>query len=111
MVWIRRTGDPQPEHRCPTPMTTMEGKGFLVPDGEEGDLWACDECGKVWHVSRWTYDWWDVHELTQFIYRPRYTCGCKIGLGRKRRCRKRTADEEHGILAADPTVDSSTAAD
>jgi hypothetical protein len=42
MTWVRRTAD---RHRCRVPY-----RG-LVPDGEFGDLWRCDDCNTLWRIT------------------------------------------------------------
>lgn len=68
-MWIRKTEDPKPQHECPLPLREREILKFrnpdtneiyeqedwgspLQPQGQEGDIWVCDECLTVWQVQR-----------------------------------------------------------
>lgn len=44
MTWVRRIDD-EP-HRCDAP----RGR-FNSPEGQEGDLWRCDECRTLWRID------------------------------------------------------------
>lgn len=56
MTWIVRQEKPNPHH-CDCP----KGK-YNLPQGECGDLWRCDECGKLWVHDDWcsweSAGWW-----------------------------------------------------
>ena len=73
MTWVRR-GETSPVHNCDLPMReawctvpppsplasgarpdTPSGMQRLrlpdVPNGQRGDLWRCDACGRLWRVD------------------------------------------------------------
>ena len=75
MVWIRKREPYERIHTCDTP---PNASARLM------DMWACDTCGTVWIMrlsfsSKTFFAWEKVNWLKQWWYRPRYTCGCKIG--------------------------------
>lgn len=67
MTWVRRTESIPAGHVCPAPtrLATMtlptslcppgQSKVLTLPatvvDGAYGDLWRCDECGRLWRVG------------------------------------------------------------
>lgn len=65
MGWILRTEPPaeEPHEFCDKPRRG-DPVGFLSgkADGEPGDLWRCDVCGKLWTVNAWNNwrlaGWW-----------------------------------------------------
>ena len=47
MSWVRKTPPPS-EHECEPPRRN----GLLgAVDGQNGDLWRCDDCGDLWRVG------------------------------------------------------------
>jgi hypothetical protein len=65
MTWIRRAAPPA--HTCVPPMrerivhvpsTSLTPRVQVVPmkpppepDGAQGDLWRCDDCGRLWRIG------------------------------------------------------------
>lgn len=53
MTWISRTG-PAPSrprlHNCKPPTAWQRWGGFQ-PDGCVGDVWMCDDCGRIWKIK------------------------------------------------------------
>jgi hypothetical protein len=74
VTWVRRAAAGQPRHACTPPTreavytlpaleTSPSGQPWpemshteTVPDGEPGDLWRCDGCGRLWQC-----DWCDQY--------------------------------------------------
>lgn len=59
MTWVRRTQSPPPAHECAPP--THYEPIWYVADGGHGDLWRCDDCGRLWRndAGRWERaNWW-----------------------------------------------------
>lgn len=58
MTWIRRS--PR-KHLCKLP------RGSLFPDGENGDVWRCDDCKKLWVITR--SQWCVAGPILRFKFR------------------------------------------
>ncbi len=68
MSWIRRQPLVQ-LHRCVTPTCDVALMDFTyeAPDGQHGDMWRCDVCGKLWW--RGPFDWRSATRWRRFRYR------------------------------------------
>ena len=87
MTWVRRSAKEASTHTCSPPMHEVSysyPSASLTPppvdppplvstgpDGEPGDLWRCDECGKLWRVGRLSWDWWPATRWQRLRYRRR----------------------------------------
>lgn len=54
MTWVYRQHTCQPPTRevlsKPGPFISFQRRG-QVPDGQVGDLWRCDDCGRLWRIG------------------------------------------------------------
>lgn len=68
-------------HHCTVPMRRLPiacTPPILVPVGDDGDVWRCEECGKLWQVLRDNYDdrqwfpaaWWTRWQFRKVGLRP-----------------------------------------
>lgn len=61
MTWVRRI-EPRKLHQCTLPLRKLDEHSPepVFADGEPGDLWRCDVCGKLWEVvaSSWRLAGW-----------------------------------------------------
>lgn len=113
MGWVKRRADEvKTTHNCPVPMRAQYTKAPVpcvnketgeksmrklrspndAPDGDVGDIWACDTCGQVWKIivppaPRYRYgyaphgfpEWRHAGWRDQKKYAPTYSCGCVVG--------------------------------
>jgi hypothetical protein len=49
--WLHRAADIPSHRRCRLPTHGLNGAGLPAPDGHEGDIWQCGECGQRWLIG------------------------------------------------------------